>query len=344
MTEPAFERLIFIGRFQPFHHGHMAVLQAALARAQRVSVVLGSANQARSVRNVWNEAEREQMIRAAVDEDQARRLEFAAVPDILYAEEVWERLVRAAIVQHPPAARTGLIGHSKDPTSYYLEVFPEWPYVALPNHRGLHATAIRERLLAAGPAGAGAVLDGELVEHVPAGVRAWLHEFVRGAGFAQVCEEFRVVQEFRQDWADAPYPPLFVTADALIQHDDHILLIRRGRAPGAGLLALPGGFLDVGERIEAACRRELQEETGLDLAQQPHELVLHKVFDDPQRAARGRMITHGFHYRLDPAQPRPAVRGGDDAALAQWLAIDSLSGAEFFEDHYMIIQNLLDLY
>jgi len=67
--------------------------------------------------------------------------------------------------------------------------------------------------------------------------------------FSTVLEEFACINQYIESWSVAPYPPTFVTVDAVVIQDDHILLIRRERCPGKGLWALPGGFLDQDETI-----------------------------------------------------------------------------------------------
>ncbi|MEX6504876.1 NUDIX domain-containing protein [Jiella sp. M17.18] len=98
-----------------------------------------------------------------------------------------------------------------------------------------------------------------------------------------------------------------------------ILLIERGRGAFEGKLSLPGGKVRFGERLEAAARRELREETGLDL----EELVfvtLHEAIGDGVHA-----VIAVFAARL-PAGARP--RAGDDAASTSVLTIDEVRWAE----------------
>ena len=135
------------------------------------------------------------------------------------------------------------------------------------------------------------------------------------------------------------YPRPAVTVDlvafALAGDSLRTLFIRRKHDPFAGHWALPGGFLEMDESIEAAARRELKEETGLEVAG-PVELI--GVYGTPGRDPRGRTISFA-HAAVVPGGI-PAVSGGDDAAEASWLDPKSLHGLAF--DHDEILAKALD--
>jgi 8-oxo-dGTP diphosphatase len=109
-----------------------------------------------------------------------------------------------------------------------------------------------------------------------------------------------------------PGTPLLTVDCVAFDARGRVLLIRRAKAPFAGQYALPGGFVDIGETVEAACRRELKEETGLSAG----ELVLVGVYSDPARDPRGHTVSVVFATVLGNVRPR----AGDDAAAAQWVA------------------------
>ncbi len=334
---------LVIGRFQPFHRGHEMLCRKALAASERLLIILGSGRQARSIRNPWNDAEREALIRASLPDIAPQRLLFEVVPDVFYNEQVWLDAVSTAVNRHADGAGVSLYGHNKDASSYYLALFPQWAYVELPNYAGLSATPKRNALLAAGPEQAQACLEG-LREHFPAAGLPMLRALLAAPAFAECCAEYAVIEGDREAWAGAPWPPIFLTVDALVECAGQVLLVRRGRAPGRGLWALPGGFLDASERLEAGARRELLEETGLDLAQAGGEMVSSRAYDAPERSARGRFVTQLFHYRLPMDTPPPPVRGGDDADQARWWRRQDIDPLRMFEDHYCILQHALNWY
>jgi 8-oxo-dGTP diphosphatase len=110
------------------------------------------------------------------------------------------------------------------------------------------------------------------------------------------------------------FPPTpALTVDCVVfDPQGRVLLIRRGHAPFKGCYALPGGFVDVGETIEEGCRRELREETGLNVG----DLLLLGVYSDPSRDPRGHTVSVVFLSVL--SKPASAV-AGDDAASAEWV-------------------------
>jgi 8-oxo-dGTP diphosphatase len=114
------------------------------------------------------------------------------------------------------------------------------------------------------------------------------------------------------------YPRPAVTVDiAIVTRDEppRILLIRRKHDPFAGYWALPGGFVDMDESLEAAARRELIEETGVETV----SLVQVGAFGDPQRDPRGRTISVIYLAQVDENAVRP--QAADDATEVGWFSL-----------------------
>ena len=115
---------------------------------------------------------------------------------------------------------------------------------------------------------------------------------------------------------------MLLTADvvALSLHPGEglsVLLVRRGSPPFQGRWALPGGFVDPGEELDAAAARELEEETGV--SRRKVRLDQLGAFGAPGRDPRGRVVSVAFLAGLPAATP---ARSGDDATEAAWVPVD----------------------
>lgn len=337
-----FDALVFIGRFQPIHLGHHKVFEAGLAQAQKLYVLVGSTEQPRNLRNPFTFDERADMVRACVSD--ADRTQVLPLPDIAYNDQAWIGTVQEIVEQQlrkdgldPATAKVGLIGHEKDASSYYLGLFPQWSSVGVPPYKKLSATGLRDSYFRSGK------ID---QDNLPQTTIQFLEGFKREAAYAALNEERIFIDRYREGWEASPYPPTFVTVDAVVIQSGHVLLVKRRAFPGKGLSALPGGFINPDEPLIDAMIRELREETRLKVP----EPVLRgsikgsRVFDDPHRSARGRTITHAYLIQLSPeAGGLPPVKGGDDAAKALWLPLANLDPYRMYEDHYHIIQAMLSL-
>lgn len=129
------------------------------------------------------------------------------------------------------------------------------------------------------------------------------------------------------------YPRAALTVDAIVYVTEPesiwVLLIKRGKDPFKDKWALPGGFIDMDETLEEACKRELFEETGLKV----EAMTQFKAFDAINRDPRHRTISVIFTVQLNE---KAQVEGSDDAALADWFPVVELPELAF--DHALIIK------
>ncbi len=129
------------------------------------------------------------------------------------------------------------------------------------------------------------------------------------------------------------YPRPALTVDAIViarvAGNFYVLLIERGAEPFKGKWALPGGFVEMDELLEAACIRELKEETGFEA----ESMQQFRVFDAIGRDPRHRTISVVFYTFADRIAD---VKGQDDAANARWFNISNLPELAF--DHLEIIR------
>ncbi|GGM09030.1 adenylyltransferase/cytidyltransferase family protein [Deinococcus aerophilus] len=250
MTAP--DGAVFVGRFQPPHAAHVGSVVQALEHAPRVLVLLGSANLARSVRNPFRASERAAMFRAALRDQGfgSRRVTFRPLPDRFDAAR-WAGEVRArAAGVFGPAARLALLGFEKDASSAYLDWFPGWTRLRVPEVPGLHATDLRRAVFTGQP----------LPAHLPAPVADFLQAFLQTPAGVRLQAEWRAVEEAR---AGLPAGIRLQEERYLFLQDGRVCLNTRTGAIGRGLWELPGQVLPPGERSR----------TGADA-----------VFDHPARA------------------------------------------------------------
>lgn len=344
MADPEFDFLVFIGRLQPFHRGHQAVLDAALKKARHVIVLVGSVQRPRCPRNPWQFDEREAMVRSVLSDADNARTHVLPVMDALYNEDVWLATVQktvAAVVaaNHEHEHRDpsiGLVGCGKKGSSYYPKRFPQWSAVNVAELDGVNGGSLRRAIFSSSDS-----VPGDTA--LPRPVARQLETFVDTPAFTAVQRDAEFIATYRQQWAAAPYPPMFVTVDALVIQSGHLLVIERKSPPGQGLLAMPGGFVDPTEDIQTAMLRELKEETCIDVPRRvlADAIRAREVFDDPYRSARGRTITHAFFVHLPATTSLPDVSAADDAANAFWIPLAQLDPRRCFEDHYHIVQRMV---
>lgn len=350
MTYYQYDFLVFIARLQPLHVGHLNVIQSALALSNNVIVLVGSCNQPRTEKNPFTFDERRNMIyRSLEDLDSLtrNRVDVVDLRDQKYNDQKWASSVQQQVsnsvrrnmihndIEAQPEPKIGLIGHTKDESSYYLKMFPQWSLVEHELNEEINATDLRNLMF-----------EGKSIKFLqgvlPPSVFKFIGEFTKTDEYITIKREYEMIKKYKKAWEVAPYAPTFVTTDAVVVQSGHILLIQRGAAPGYGLWALVGGFLDQTERIVDGMIRELKEETKIKvpIPVLKGSITKTKVYDAPDRSSRGRTITHVFLIELPPGS-LPVVRGNDDAVKAKWVPLADVREDQMFEDHFAIVQDML---
>jgi bifunctional NMN adenylyltransferase/nudix hydrolase len=333
-----YEYAVVIGQFQPFHLAHHKILDLAFAKADRVIVALGSHRVAPTIKTPWTSEERENMLRAALTPDRLDRLHVIAIRDYLYNHNLWLAELQGKMQAITSGSRSvALVGHLKDPSRDYLSGFPQWKFEPFSQRLPINASDIRQQVFRQQP---------DWHKLVPPSTRRFIEQFSHTETFHRLVEEQAFVDQYQRDWAAAPYPPTFVTADAVVCKSGHVLVVKRRGYPGKGLWALPGGFVNQNETVERAAVRELREETGLTIsaAELKKYIQASAVFDHPERSLRGRTITHGFYFDLGAFGDLPLVKGGSDSQRAWWMPLSDvyIHEDQFFEDHVSIITHFVN--
>ncbi|WP_411889288.1 NUDIX domain-containing protein [Yoonia sp. SDW83-1] len=345
---------VFIGRFQPFHAGHMDVVQNALTQADSLLMLVGSAYRPRSWKNPFTYAERAAFVRASTDEV-GKPVATLPLVDTLYNDRAWTVNVRTAVTLHmrkaglnPDKTDVVLTGFEKDKSSRYLGWFPTWQMLpADPHmHEGeiVSATDLRQELFFGRGENTGRMAKRYGLAQI-APVLDWMKKHPDAV--STVRDEGSFVLDYRERTAKAEevfgYPIPVNTADAVVVQSSHILMVERKMQPGKGQWALPGGHIDRGEQALDAAIRELYEEAGLDMPKgaMRGRLRERRVFDHPERSEKGWVRTEAFVFELQDKAKLEKIKSGSDASAARWVPITEITPDNIFEDHFDIIQALV---
>jgi len=324
---------IVMGRFQPFHLQHLRLVKHALSISDRCIIAVGSSFKARTIKNPWTYKERIDIIKSYFTKTE--RIQFVPVRDYAYNDQLWAKCLETQINAVVKGDKTCICGVYKDESSSYLDWF-EWSPEHLKLKSVLSAISIRKAMFEDSLAKDNTVINNDTFKYIEI--------FKNSSMYTSLKEEYNFMLNHKKAWSSSPYPPTFQTADALVIASEHILLIERGRSPGKGLYALPGGYVNQGETLKRGSIRELKEETGLDISNDHLccSMAKEKTFDSPERSLRGRIITQVFLYNLNVCD-LPLLHPGDDANKAIWMQIPDVLKQEetFFEDHYHIINYFL---
>jgi bifunctional NMN adenylyltransferase/nudix hydrolase len=334
-----YDTLVLIGRFQPLHSAHLEIIKRATALTDQLVVICGSAKQPRTYKNPFTFDERSRMIRAATA-GLSMRVYVEPNIDTIYNDQAWAVRVQGIVSKYRVlgGAGVGIIGHKKDESSFYLDMFPQWGYENVEEIEPLSAVNIRDLYFKRD-------CNMKFIKAVvPETTFDFLNEFKDTAEYEQIIREREFVANYKKQYASLPYPPIFSTADSVVIQSGHVLMIRRRAEPGKGLWALPGGYVNANtdKSVEDAAIRELREETQIKVPAPVlrGNIKRSKVFDAIDRSPRGRIITHAFYIEL-PDGELPKVKGSDDAEKARWVPIAEVKSEECFEDHYEILQHFL---
>ena len=338
MSSKKYHTLVLIGRFQPFHTAHLEIVKRATALCEQLVIITGSAAQPRTYKNPFTSAERRNMIKSATA-GLSMQIYVESNFDTIYNDQAWAVRIQGIVSKYAVlGTKTGIIGHKKDDSSFYLDMFPQWGYENVELIEFLSAVDIRDLYFKRD-------VNMKFIRGVvPETVFDFLDEFRHHDEYEQIIREREFVANYKKQYASLPYPPIFSTADSVVICSGHVLMIKRRAEPGKGLWALPGGYVNANtdKSVEDAAIRELREETLIKVPAPVlrGSIKRSKVFDAIDRSPRGRIITHAFHIEL-PDGELPKVKGSDDAEKARWVPIAEVRSEECFEDHYEIIQHFL---
>lgn len=307
---------VFIGRCQPLHAGHIAVISQMIDETDVHLVLLGSANQPRTIKNPYTFAER-----CAEVLNVFPNVTVLPLNDYVYNDDRWCDNVRQILSGYEDVT---IYGHTK-PDTDYLSWLNEFKYVEVDSGYDINATDIRLELYKEGSMPAEAQADYEFYEREK-----------------KLFESYPFPETLQFNCSDA----LLIRLPHDMQADmsqAEILLIQRKFAPGAGTWAMPGGFKNKDESFFECAKRELLEEAGVDVGESlshsgdnNYEFnTLCYLFDSPHRVV-GTIprITNCVMFLANHPDYDPVIKADDDAAAVKWFTLhEILNEVNMFHDH-----------
>jgi mutator protein MutT len=134
--------------------------------------------------------------------------------------------------------------------------------------------------------------------------------------------------------SDREYPTRpIVGIGIVVIRDDSVLLVRRGKPPNVGTWTLPGGAQELGETAEEAARRELREETGLEVDTLHFAATVDNIRRDPQGRVRFHYTIIDFATRWVAGEPAAAT----DVTEAVWAKLDALDEYNLWHEAHRVI-------
>ena len=344
---------VYIGRFQPFHNGHIDVLHQIIDKMDkehdRIILVLGSTGSG-SPRNPIDSASRYDMIQNILDNDEVvnnagvrNHIFIETLRDSPYNWTMFGKWLQASLNFYSANMENNILCGMEYIKDYANLVGT--PFWQATENVHVHATDIRRAF---------AENDTEFLKsNLPAGVFADKDLFAKIKD--EIVSTYNLQQKYIKD-LNPKYSSVYKTVDNIVLCAGHILFVVR---KDNGKYALPGGFQDPADlSAQKAAERELMEETGLDSSNWTP--AASKNFDapyrDPRSSDRVNAETTAFLYRINPKYEQdengvmypkfPEVVGQDDAANALWISVNEVCSRPencFHADHKKIILNMLGL-
>jgi len=284
MTTIQPDKIVYIGRFRPAHKAHIETVERACMIAKdSVIIIVGSANQPRTIKNPWKWDEVADMIRDSLTPSALEKVVIVPARDILYNDPAWEQSIQEIVSSVSEEDDVvNIIGYTKDETSYYINAFPQWDTIEMENIEDLHATDIRRAMFEDRD------FDEEIGKFLPRGIHDYIKSFMLTVEYDKLLEEWECEEKNIRQWNQkkmleyfikeeldtfeegeqevvlrtlallskkyvvAPYANIRQTVDMVVVKSGHVLLIRRKHTPGKGLYAIPGGYLEEKEWSRAA--------------------------------------------------------------------------------------------
>ncbi len=313
---------ILIGRFQvpEPHEGHVFLINSILERVDKLIILIGSSNKARSVKNPYTYRERINAISRHYGWSESR-IEFAPINDYMYNDAQWMADVAATIeemifqVKGNELTQITMFGHFKEGNSY-LKWFPQFKYENIDSEIEVSGTEMRSA-------------NRHLLPQV-------------------IQEEYTQYEHDKYLFSNYPYPDCLQAncGDVVLECLGHVALVLRPN----GVWALPGGHKHNHETFLDCALRELNEETNVKIPEKVlrGSIKTTRLFDHPGRSnGFVKKVTLAVHIVVQPNPDgsMPKMAGADDVTDAKWVPISTaINKYRLHDDHGDIISIMTNVH
>lgn len=334
----------YIGRFQPFHEGHLEIVKGAFKNGiEKLHIIIGSAEQYATVKNPFSFNERVDIIKDFLivkNDIEIHRLDDHPSDDIWFRN--LENLIKEICNEVDDEIYFVHSSRKDDKESEKLNTeickrlhhIPMW----IENKIDTNATFIRKTLFD----------DSLMFIQYRKIYHAWIWDSEKAkynSNFIIANNDYKIIKKIKENKEKYPYPINDVATDVIVwkgslKHlfENQILLIRRAKGCyGEGKLALPGGFLESELSLEENAVKELYEETGMKL--NVDDVEYSSLVDNPNRSFRGRIISFVYEHKVEDDFDFSNLKAGDDAGEIVIMSLNEIlkNKGLFFEDHWTII-------
>ena len=350
---------VYIGRFQPIHNGHMAIIEKTIKMMKEndsFTIIIGSADQERTIRNPLTVEERRKTLEIATE---GMSVKIDTINDSPYDYDEWIRQLAAKLFKDYSAfGNTTIVGMEgveeyvkrlknvdwRDACKSILGIEGVEEYVKRlkditgrdacksivfteqDTNTNIHSTKIREMP---------EIFFNEQCTPV--------YEYLKDIGFTDIIKNINKVADDYAKSCNVKYNTCFMTVDNVVCIDDKVLLIRR---KDNGKYAIPGGFAEPCQTMKQNALRELEEETGLtekDVVFKKEPILIDAPFRDPRSSKKVNLTSMVYSWNCKNPDN---VKAADDAADAMWVdfkEIENMKTSEFHADHKKIICKVLGI-
>lgn len=363
MVQKKYDVAVVNGRFTIPHIGHLECVRKGLEIANRVVVIIGSANAYPSSENPFTAEEREEMMKTAlyayvnrsliqgnIPHSPRNRISYHHIDDSLYQNWRWQADIRDAVGVEENGT-VAMVGFKKDANSWWLNTFG-WEVVEVEGsvHNGeiVSSTRLRELFFESGVNLAAYSIYKDCVMECTTHKLEYFRQFHQR--FARLKKEHDYKKNELRKFEKYPYRASLncCTADSLVVCNGHLLTVVRGGPVGNGAFAFPGGHKNEDETFIQCAIRELREEVQLKVPEKVLYGSIQKkeLFDAPTRSYLAKpTLAVLIEIQPDADGSLPRIRVADEVLDVKWMSIDDVRKNKnyWFEDHYSIIKVMLGI-